>query len=268
MSLQEIKYELVPIDKIFISEGVVRVRRIKDGLDELKESIKRWGLLHPIVVFPKEDKYELVVGQRRFLACMELGWNTIPAMVISPLDTTEVKILSLTESRARAKLTHADMMYAIGSLYERYGTVKAVAEALGVSESKALSYLALRIAPEPLKRMIEEAKLRKLDVRRVVEACYPDEEKMVKLAEEMVKLTALEKRRLTARARAKPKASVEALIKEAKRPPTEVRLVIHLPPKYEKTLRKAAEDLDIDYGDVLMTIIIDWLTEKGYIQVK
>lgn len=263
MSLREI-----PIDKIRIGEGVVRVRKIEVGLDKLKESIKRWGLLHPVVVFPKEDKYELAVGQRRFLACKELGWKTIPAMVISPLDAAQAKILSLTEHVQRRELSYADMVDAIESLYKRYGSIKAVAEALGVSESTVRRYLALRLAPEPLIRMIEEAKISKLDARRIVEACYPDEEKMVKLAEAMVKLTVSEKRRLVDISVEKPKASAEALIKEAKRPPTEVELVIHLPPKYEKTLRKAAEDLGIDYEDVLKTMIIDWLTEKGYIQVK
>ena len=52
------------------------------GLEDLADSIKDKGLLNPLIVRGCGDgTYELIAGQRRFLACQRLGWETIPAII-------------------------------------------------------------------------------------------------------------------------------------------------------------------------------------------
>ena len=54
-------------------------------LDKLAQSIDEIGVQQPVVVFPvlnQEGKFELIIGQRRFLACKQLKMKTIPAIVL------------------------------------------------------------------------------------------------------------------------------------------------------------------------------------------
>ena len=69
------------------------------SLADLALSIKEKGLLNPITVFEREDgRYDLIIGQRRFLACKQLGLETIPAIVRGSMDDTDATILSLVEN--------------------------------------------------------------------------------------------------------------------------------------------------------------------------
>lgn len=87
--------ELIPVEKLTISPFNVR-KRVSDTT-ELQRSIASMGLLQPIIVRPVEDRFEVVVGQRRFLACKGLGWETIPAVKQEMADT-EALILFVTDS--------------------------------------------------------------------------------------------------------------------------------------------------------------------------
>ena len=70
--VQELK-----LDDLTLSKGQVRTK-VGEGIDELAESIRVLGLLEPIVVMPssKAGKYEILTGQRRFLAHKRLGNET------------------------------------------------------------------------------------------------------------------------------------------------------------------------------------------------
>jgi len=242
----------------------VRTRKAREGLDELMESIRRRGLLQPIVVFPKDEKYELVVGQRRFLAVQELGWKEVPALVIKPIDMAEAKMYSMSENIFRRDLSYADKVDACDYLYSKYGTVKAVAEELGIKESEASYYLRHRIVPEPLRKMVDEKKITKTDAMRATLAGWPDEEKVMKIVEEMPKLTTEEKRRVVNASKEFPEAPAMELIEEAKKPPEEVEVTFILPIKYSGALDKASKDLALDREETARIAVIDWLTARGY----
>ena len=270
MSITE-KLVEIPIEKIYVGEGNVRKREVEKNLDELKESIRRVGLLQPIIVFPKGDKYELIVGQRRFLAVQALGWKTVPAIVVGSLDLTKAKIISGMENFHRKELPYKDTVDLCDYLYEKYGSIKAVAEELGISEGTVRNYLAHKLVPEPIKQMVEEKKISRQDALAITKATLPDiakgnEEKAVKLAKQIAEKQPPreEKKRIIETAEDHPELSPEKVIEEAKKPPERVKLVIHLPGKYGKALDSAAEDLDQDPEEVAKTAIIDWLTARGY----
>ena len=91
-----------------------------DGLCELAESIKKEGLLHPIVVIEDNGNFKLVAGERRFLATVITGKKVIEARVFrkkpKPLD---LKVIQWVENQSRKDL----------SLYEKLMNVIAIINA-------------------------------------------------------------------------------------------------------------------------------------------
>lgn len=119
------------------------------GIEDLANSIKEKGLLNPIIVSRKEDgNYELIAGQRRFLACQKLGWESIPAIIRDFKDDTDATIISLVENIHRADMNPIDKARAYQKIYEKYKDHNKVNKETGVSVSTVRKYLALlKLAP-------------------------------------------------------------------------------------------------------------------------
>src|SRR5260221_5255189 len=73
-------------------------------LSELEASIRANGLLQPITVRPRNGKWELIAGERRFRAVTRLGWFDIPSIVRN-LDDRQLLTLALEENLQRSDLT-------------------------------------------------------------------------------------------------------------------------------------------------------------------
>lgn len=119
------------------------------GLEELANSIKEKGLLNPIIVRGNSDgTYSLIAGQRRFLACQTLGWETIPAIVRDITDNTDATIISLVENVHRADMNPIDKARAYQKIYAKYQDYNRVVKETGVSISTVKKYLTLlNLAP-------------------------------------------------------------------------------------------------------------------------
>lgn len=119
------------------------------SLDDLANSIRERGLLNPITVMKRPDgKYDLIVGQRRFLACKKLGWEKIPAIVREKMEDTDATIISLIENVHRADMNPIDKAKAYRKIYEKYQDYNKVAKETGTSVSTIKKYIALlNLAP-------------------------------------------------------------------------------------------------------------------------
>jgi len=250
--------------KIYVGKLNVRTRQVETSVDELAENIRRHGLLHPIIVFKTDDKYELIVGQRRYLAYKKLGKDTIPAFISEPLDENKGRILSLSEGIHRVEIPSGDLMDAIGALWLKYGSAKLIAQELGIKESKVRDWIPLSLAPEAAKEAIKERKVKPSDVKKALKAGGTDEKKIMEIIAEMPKMTAPEKRRLVDIATERPQAPAKELVTEAKKPSVEEKVIVHLTPKWAERLDVAATDLGMDREDVAKTAVIDWLSARGY----
>ncbi len=114
------------------------------GLDDLAQSILEHGLLNPVTVRTlPTGEYELVAGQRRFLACRQLGLPTIAAVIRDDLDDGTATAVSLIENVQRADVSPLDKAHAYQILYTRYGNYDRVARETGVSISTVRRYLSL-----------------------------------------------------------------------------------------------------------------------------
>ena len=108
-----IQFDEIEVTKVDISEGNVRKTRIDEGIEELAQSIEKQGLLQPIVVTKKDDRYDLIVGQRRLLAFKRLGRARISANILSGIDIATARLLSLMENVQRRDIDPRDKAQAL-----------------------------------------------------------------------------------------------------------------------------------------------------------
>lgn len=124
---------LIPTDRIRILNPRVRNRRT---FEEMVESIARVGLKRPITVTLRADtdpaEYDLVCGQGRLEAFIELKQGAIPAIVIEA-DESDCLVMSLVENCARRQHRAIDLMQEIGTLRKRGYNDRAIADKIGVS---------------------------------------------------------------------------------------------------------------------------------------
>jgi len=110
----------IPLELITV-EGQIRSRIDQEGEEflALVESIHEKGILEPVIVTPRAGKYLLISGERRLLACGQLGLATIPARVIDAVTAKdEILALQLTENLQREDLDPIDMAQAVVGFFQ------------------------------------------------------------------------------------------------------------------------------------------------------
>ena len=148
----------IPLERVRPNRQQPRTSFDPDGLSELAASIKRHGVLQPIVVSRSGDGYELVAGHRRVLAARLAGKTTIPAVVRD--EVTDRLELALIENLQRTDLNAIEAARAYKLLMETYDlTQEQLAERLGKSRSAVANTLRTLSAPQPLQDAVLEGKI-------------------------------------------------------------------------------------------------------------
>lgn len=128
------------------------------GIDELASSIRQQGLLSPpIVRLLPDGRYEVLVGQRRLLACRKLSLDPVPCLVRDDLGDTDAVALSLVENVHRADMHPLDKAQALKALYERHQSYERVARETAWSVSTIRKYIQLLALPEELQERMGTA---------------------------------------------------------------------------------------------------------------
>ena len=128
----------IPLGDLVIGKGQVRVKDVGKEIDELADSIQIMGLLEPIVVAPadKAGKFEILTGQRRFLAHKQLKLPTISAAVLSQkVDESTAKAISVTENLVRRDISQKEKIDACTSLEPVINFIPLFALGYGISLS-------------------------------------------------------------------------------------------------------------------------------------
>ena len=118
-------------------------RRIfeEEALNELSESIKRYGVIQPIIVSKKDDYYQIVAGERRWRASKKAGLNEIPA-IVRENDEQKNREIALIENIQREDLNPIEKARGIKLLMEQYNlTQQQVAEVIGKGRSTVTNTL-------------------------------------------------------------------------------------------------------------------------------
>ena len=123
----------------------------QEALEELAESIKKYGVIQPIVVTKQEDYYEIIAGERRWRASKLAGLTEIP-VIIRENDQRKNKEIALIENIQREDLNAYEKALGIKNLMEDYSlTQEEVAKILGKSRSSiANSVRILNLNPDVL----------------------------------------------------------------------------------------------------------------------
>ena len=137
--------QMIAVDQIRPSHQQVRTRFDAEPMGELAESIRRHGILQPLLVRRLTDGYELIAGERRWRAARLAGLTSVPAVVRSDAGNDSQLVLGLIENLQRADLDPIEEAGGLKRLTEEFGlTHEEVAERIGkhrVSVSQSLRLL-------------------------------------------------------------------------------------------------------------------------------
>jgi len=207
---------LIPIDQIDPNPN--QPRQVMGDLSELIASIGEKGILEPLVVRQRGGRYQIVAGERRYQASVQVGLQELP-VVIRDVDETEMLELALIENLQRKDLTPFEESEALHGLAERCGyTHEDLARRLGKSRSSVTESRALMGMPESVRNLCRLADISsKSLLLQVVRQDSP--EKMTALIEKMAGQGGATRQQLRA-ATAKPKPGRPKHYVFAYRPPT------------------------------------------------
>jgi ParB family chromosome partitioning protein len=200
----------IPVDAIHPNPRQPRRRFEPEAASGLAESVRRQGVIQPLLVRPRGiGGYEIVAGERRWRAAREAGRATVPA-VVRDADDRETLLLGLVENVAREQLTPIEEARAYAVLIDEFSlSLGEVAERVGRSKPSVSNRIRLLELPDDVLGMVERGQLTEGHARAVL--AVPDHEGRRRLAREIVRrglsVRAAEQRAKWAGARQRPRAS-------------------------------------------------------------
>lgn len=190
-----VRYGIIPLTKIEIDpdnprELLVIPQDIKNGisdldpnaarkkdeiamLDSLAETIKKEGVINPVIVYKlNNENYRLVAGERRLLASTLAAQQDIPAKIhLKKPDHFTLKLLQWVENTERVDLSLKEKINNLKSIVDAYSeqhsgiviTVELIRELTGLSRPQAIRYVAVLQASKDLKQLIDDNRINNLE---------------------------------------------------------------------------------------------------------
>jgi ParB/RepB/Spo0J family partition protein len=277
------------LSRLFI--GKTNVRKNPGDVRDLAESVRQKGVLEPILARPVGNRYELVIGSRRFAAAKEAGLKRIPT-VVREMDDEEAIIVSLMENVQRRDIEPEEEYDALMTLRRlnpsSYGSSEQLAKALGKSrkyvEDRISAVEVVRSLRKEIRTDIEvkqapSTEERKEGVLPVKHATFlhraqeapsvrelPKKEqfrKLDELAHSIAEMPRPEAENVVSHFVMAPQRSVEKIVKEAINLHT-VKLEVVLDPRVADSLRRAAEDRGTTMEAIAALALHSWLRQQGY----
>ena len=174
----------VDIDLIVANPDQPRTNFKKEDLEELAESIKKNGLLQPILVRDVGGTYQIIAGERRWQACKLIGLKKVPVR-IKEVDDDETIILALIENIQRSDLNPIEEAYGYRRMMERGKmTQSEVAQAVSKGRTTITNALRLLELPEDAQQLLYEEKITAGHARAILS--IPTAEGRKKLTEKLI----------------------------------------------------------------------------------
>ena len=141
---------LVSIDQVDPNPN--QPRQVMGDLSELKNSISEQGIIQPLIVRQRGDRFQIIAGERRYQAAVQLGREEVPVVIRDTKDEREVLELALIENIQRKDLTAFEESEALGILADKHGyTHEQLSKRLGKSRTTITESLALNGMSEEVK---------------------------------------------------------------------------------------------------------------------
>ena len=151
---------MVSLDDLVPNKDQPRRDFSEEAIEDLSESIKKYGVLQPIIVKPLPDTtYKIVAGERRYRAAMRAGIREVP-VIIKDFSEKEVSEVALIENLQREDLNPVEEALGYKHLQEKYSlTQDEIAQSVGKSRSSVANSLRLLTLPETVVDMLREGKI-------------------------------------------------------------------------------------------------------------
>jgi ParB family chromosome partitioning protein len=207
----------IPIDRIDPNPN--QPRQVMGDLSELMASVAEKGVIEPLIVRTRGERFQIIAGERRYQAAVQIGLRELP-VVIRDVDDSEVIELALVENIQRKDLTAFEEAEALHHLGQKSGyTHEALARKLGKSRTSITESLALNAMPEEVKNLCRLADISSKSLLLQI-VRQPNTQKMTALIEKIASqggATRAEVRQDLAKAKpGRPKAYVFSYRPESK----------------------------------------------------
>jgi ParB family chromosome partitioning protein len=150
----------IPVDSIDANPYQTRRRINEQTLQELTESIKTSGVVQPVVLRPVANgRYQLVAGERRWLASKQAGRTTVPA-VIRQISNEQAIEITIIENLQREDLNPIEQAHAFERLSREFNmTQEQIAARTGKDRASIANFIRLLKLPEAIQNAMEEGSL-------------------------------------------------------------------------------------------------------------
>ena len=154
-----VEAQLVRVDAIHRNPFQPRSDFDEKSLNELAASIAKHGVLQPVLVRRHEQGFQLIAGERRWLAAQKAGLSEVPARVLV-LDHRQVSEAALEENIKRKDLNVLEKAQAFQDYVQRFGcTIEELGKRLSLDRSTVSNMLRLLELPEPVRQLVREEKI-------------------------------------------------------------------------------------------------------------
>ncbi len=175
---------LIPIEHL--DPNPDQPRQVMGDLSELMASITEKGVIEPLIVRQQGDRFQIIAGERRYQASVQVGLTELP-VIIRDVDDGELVELALIENIQRKDLTPFEEGRAIQTLADSYSyTHEELARRLGKSRTAITESLTLNSLPEEIKNLCRLAEISSKSVLISI-ARQPNHESMVALVERIAR---------------------------------------------------------------------------------
>ena len=150
----------IEVEKVRANPHQPRKKFNLRAMEELKQSIQENGIIQPITVRQIENEFELIAGERRLRACIELKRASIPAYVLPVSSDVEMMELALIENLQRENLNPVEEAEAYQMLSETFNlSHEYIAQKVGKERSTITNSLRLLVLPDEILRDLKDQKL-------------------------------------------------------------------------------------------------------------
>jgi ParB family chromosome partitioning protein len=169
----------VPLDRIDPNPEQPRRLVEAESLQQLADSILQHGVLQPVVVRRAGERYELVVGERRWRAARAAGLRSIPA-VVADVEPQDRLALALVENVQRCDLNPIELGYAFRALAETGATQEEIGRRVGLDRSTVANHLRLLELPREFQEDVESGRLTAGHAKALLQVANPERRRQLR----------------------------------------------------------------------------------------
>ena len=169
----------VPIEDIIPNRFQPRLAFDDASLSDLASSIKQHGIIQPLVLRRKNDKYEIVAGERRYKAARMAGLVSVPAIISNLSDAASAEV-AIVENVQRKDLSAIEEARSYQTLLEKgYMTQDELAKKMGLSQSAISNKLRLLTLDESVQQAVIKEQISERHARSLLKVKDPEMQKVL-----------------------------------------------------------------------------------------